>query len=141
MRGLLCNDYKEQLDKASSELDLVKIASSAEGIRTFFKAMNLKNVSIDSSFIKKAFNRYINNGYLIDNNGYTSELYIDCKCDNVLKGHVIGLYNCTGTVTIEENRVCALITMNCDLDINSSGKYIHYVYNDRINKFINEKTR
>ena len=107
-KGLLCAEYKDKVDDAKSNKQLVDIVMDANGM-SYLPEMSSKGIPLSYEIITKRFSSFINGRYVGHIKGksgheYTSAIY--CKyvgdIDNA-DTPLLTLLGCSCTVNIAEN--------------------------------------
>ena len=96
----ICDKYREKWDSCKYKRDIVKIATDAQGVEFFADSIAF-GWGLSKEYILREFSAFINGNYLVIENGYTSEMFIDAPQANIKPRSTISLFawcNCTLTL-------------------------------------------
>lgn len=118
----LCGEYSERWARCGSTLDMLCLATDANGI-AFTADFAAFGWGLSQEYIKENFADHINGASLIDHDGYTSELY--CGAENIdceVRATQMLFIGCTGRVHVPKHHICRLyVSAECDLVIENEG--------------------
>lgn len=123
----LCGEYRKKWDEANSKQELMRLATDANGIEFMADGVTF-GWGLTPSYLVENFSDCINGEMLLQQNGYTSEMYVNndnmmvtpratatifIGCDGVIlipKCCVRKIYVCAHSrVTIENEGICELV--------------------------------
>ena len=133
----LCDPYTKAWMEAETKEELMALATDINGMPYIMEAMTRDYANLDKKFVLKEFGEFINNGYSIPQQGFTSVFYIDpIESEIKLKDTVCGLFDYNGKVILDHH-ICHIYT-NSSIGIIGKGEvYLHRLedgvwHNDKI---------
>ena len=142
-KGVLCDEYKDKVQKALNKKELMDIVLDANGV-SWIPEQIYKKRGLDYDTICEEFGAFINGKYKAeyrdnDGKGYTSSMYVRQTDKIIVDTTLCCLMDVVGKVRISENNVAKIyLDQNCDIEIDvpeSSKCIVYYFVGAKIRNF------
>lgn len=118
----LCEEYKNKVDRASSNKQLMDIVLDANGVSYLCEMMS-KGIPLSYDIITSRFGLFINGRYISEHKSakfskYTSELYCQYDSDIKISCTLTTILGCKCNVIVPDNYIGRVyLDQNCEVNI------------------------
>lgn len=127
--GMMCAKYDEIWRNCNSKKQLFDMAVSAQGSETFCYAI-ANGWGIDLDFVKDKYKAYINDGYISEQDGYTSKMYVRFFEPMIATTTLVIVIGCDSSIEIPDNMVCEVRLVNSSIRFTGNGRCNVKLYGD-----------